>query len=94
MIGLGTLVVAIIVAQRLHGDSRVPAWPVVLAGLAFLYLWWLGILLFDLTFVWHRYIRCSVAIDTLRQWRRNQDATPNPMMGLGPRRLAPERQAP
>ena len=65
-----------------------------MAGLAFLYLWWLGILLFDLTFVWHRYIRCSVAIDTLRQWRRNQDATPNPMMGLGPRRLAPERQAP
>ena len=94
LIGLGTLVIAIIVAQRLHGESKVPAWPVVLAGLAFLYLWWLAILLFDLTFVWHRYIRRSVAIDTLRQWRRNQDATPNPMLGLGPRRRAPERQAP
>ena len=36
-----------------------PVWPVFLASPAFLYLWWLAILLFDLTFVWHLYIRWS-----------------------------------
>ena len=38
-----------------------PIWPVLLAGAAFLYVWWLAIVLFDLTFVWHVYIRWSVA---------------------------------
>ena len=41
------------------GDN--PLWPILLAGAAFLYLWWLAILLFDLVFVWHRYIRHSLA---------------------------------
>jgi hypothetical protein len=34
-------------------------WPVFLATAFFLYIWWLVALLFDLTFVWHRYIRFS-----------------------------------
>lgn len=34
-------------------------WPVFVAGTVFFYLWWLVALLFDLTFVWHRYIRLS-----------------------------------
>jgi hypothetical protein len=34
-----------------------PLWPVFIATVAFLYLWWLGSLLFDLSFVWHLYIR-------------------------------------
>ena len=38
-----------------------PIWPVFLAGAGFLYLWWLAIVLFDLTFVWHLYIRWSGA---------------------------------
>jgi hypothetical protein len=38
-----------------------PIWPVFLAGAAFLYLWWLAIVTFDLTFVWHLYIRFSAA---------------------------------
>jgi hypothetical protein len=38
-----------------------PIWPVFLAGFAFLYLWWLAIVAFDLTFVWHVYIRYSGA---------------------------------
>ena len=40
-------------ATRHHGDL----WPVFLAAAVFLYLWWLVVLLFDLVFVWHRYIR-------------------------------------
>jgi hypothetical protein len=38
-----------------------PIWPLFLAGAAFLYIWWLAIVLFDLTFVWHLYIRHSGA---------------------------------
>jgi pimeloyl-ACP methyl ester carboxylesterase len=41
-------------------------WPVVLAAAAFLYLWWLAAHLFDLIFVWHRYIRSSLANKMLR----------------------------
>lgn len=32
-------------------------WPLLIAAAVFLYLWWLVALLFDLVFVWHRYIR-------------------------------------
>lgn len=35
-------------------------WPVAVGGIAFLYIWWFSALLFDLTFVWHRYVRHSV----------------------------------
>jgi hypothetical protein len=48
--------------------GRPPAWPVILAGVAFLYLWWLATLVFDLGFVWQRYIRGSVAHDRLEHW--------------------------
>lgn len=84
LIGFGTAVIAFIVIKRLaDGSVQAPVWPVLLAGAAFLYLWWLGILLFDLTFVWHRYIRRSVAVETLLQWRRHKDAKPHSMLGLG-----------
>jgi hypothetical protein len=43
-------------------------WPIAMGWLAFLYLWWLGIVMFDLTFIWHRYIRNSVAVQNLRDW--------------------------
>lgn len=45
-------------------------WPIVLSGAAFVYLWWLGTLIFDLAFVWHVYIRQSEAIKPLRRDRR------------------------
>jgi hypothetical protein len=52
-------------AQRLTGPdpaSHGPLWPVFLSGALFLYLWWLAALVFDLTFVWHRYIRMAVPL--------------------------------
>jgi hypothetical protein len=52
-------------AQAFRVDG--PIWPVVLAGLIFLYLWWLAALLFDLTFVWHRYIRHAVGLSRLKK---------------------------
>ncbi|HZF09303.1 MAG TPA: hypothetical protein VFE33_10985 [Thermoanaerobaculia bacterium] len=57
----GAATVAVIVylnIRNAHGNL----WPVFVAVAAFLYLWWLVALLFDLTFVWHRYIRLSVPI--------------------------------
>lgn len=42
-------------------------WPALLSGAAFLYLWWLAALLFDMTFVWHRYIRSSLVVNLLRK---------------------------
>ena len=87
LIGFGTSVIAFIVVKRLAEGTMPPIWPVVLAGAAFLYLWWLGILMFDLTFIWHRYVRRSVAVETLLQWKHGRDAEPNSMMGLG----APQR---
>jgi hypothetical protein len=79
LIGLGTAAVLLmVVMQILHADiHHHPAvWPLVLAGAAFLYLWWLGILIFDLAFVWHRYVRSSVAVDTLGHWYRGNEAPP------------------
>src|SRR5262249_28525815 len=39
--------------------SFLQAWSLLLASAFFFYLWWLVALLFDLVFVWHRYIRHS-----------------------------------
>ena len=50
-----------------------PIWPVFIAGAGFLYLWWLGILVFDLAFMWHRYIRHSVAVENLWFWKEELD---------------------
>jgi hypothetical protein len=94
LLGVGTGLIFYIVVRRWDGSMSAPIWPILLAGLAFLYLWWLAILMFDLTFIWHRYIRQSVAIDTLRQWQKKHDAVPNAMMGLGRRRPAATRRAP
>lgn len=64
LIGLGGLAVAaLVVFQVIHdkGDRR-PIWPLILATLGFMYLWWLAALIFDLVFVWHFYIRWSTAL--------------------------------
>lgn len=53
-----------------------PAWPVLLSGAAFLYIWWLAALIFDLAFVWQRYVRNSLALDRLKQW--HELALPGP----------------
>lgn len=47
-------------------------WPMLLATALFLYVWWLVALLFDLVFVWHRYIRNE---QKLRYLRLPEDVT-------------------
>jgi hypothetical protein len=60
----GAGAVAVLIAQHLRdvdrGDGAL--WPVLFAAAAFLYLWWIAALLFDLVFVWHVYIRHANAL--------------------------------
>jgi hypothetical protein len=55
--GIGALIVVLSTIGPV-GDHG-PLWPVAIAAVFFFYLWWLVILIFDLTFIWHRYIRTS-----------------------------------
>ena len=77
LVGAGMGMILFIVIKRLLiGAESTPVWPVALGGLAYVYLWWLGILVFDLAFVWHRYVRQSVAIETLNAWTSGVDPQP------------------
>src|SRR5947209_5323246 len=72
LIGGGALLIAVIVCRMLwtEGQGKSPSvWPVILAGAAFLYLWWLAALIFDLVFAWHRYVRHGTMIDAMRKAR-------------------------
>jgi hypothetical protein len=75
LVGSGAAVVALVVTFGVVGEGAqgAPIWPVFVAGVAFLYLWWLGILVFDLAFMWHRYIRRSVAPENLWFWKEELD---------------------
>jgi hypothetical protein len=66
-IGVAFVLVRYIIMQ-LHGASPEfhHLWQVFVAAAVFLYLWWLVALIFDLIFVWHRYIRYSGAGRFLR----------------------------
>ena len=81
---VGAMILAAAVLSRLFGDGVdfSEAASLLLGGSAFLLLWWLGMLLFGLTFVWHRYLRASVAVDAMRSWHQGRDAQPLPKMGL------------
>ena len=43
------------------------AWPLVLAGAAFLYLWWIAALVFDITVVWHHFIKREAYLRRLEE---------------------------
>jgi hypothetical protein len=79
------VVVAMILGHIVATQGKDTLWPVLLAGLAFVYLWWLGMLVFDLAFVWHRYIRQSVAVQALAEWNRGRDAWPTMTLKKNPR---------
>jgi hypothetical protein len=53
-------------ARKKAGADK-PVWPVVLAAAAFIYLWWLAALLFDLVVAWHHYIRRSAILNRLNE---------------------------
>lgn len=70
---VGGLATAALVVSRILRTPHVPPksfWPLVLGGAVFIYFWWLAALLFDLGFIWHRYVRHSVWQKHLRQARK------------------------
>lgn len=83
----GGIAVAYIITMRLVHEwlgesSQGSIMPVVIAGGVFLYLWWIATILFDLTFVWHRYIRYSQAMNLLKGiWRAEESRMDKPDMG-------------
>jgi hypothetical protein len=70
-VGVGALALLATAAVNLvPASGRVASdrlWPAILSGAAFIYLWWLSALLFDLVFVWQRYIRTSLVVKILRK---------------------------
>lgn len=93
MVGGGAAVLAVAVFVGALNDNsfsegKSALWPLLLSSLAFIYLWWLGVVLFDLAFIWQRYIRNTVALQVLRTWSRRTaepakqaQAKPSPMPG-------------
>lgn len=74
---VGALFSAIAIANEVQSTvDRGPLWRVFVAILAFLYLWWLSSLLFDLAFVWHRYIQGDAAHRFLRERVQRKDFNP------------------
>ena len=61
-----TATVMIFLMLKWKPDSPPPVWPVTVAIVIFLSLWWLAALLFDLIFVWHRYIRHEAGHERLK----------------------------
>jgi hypothetical protein len=72
LLSIGSVVMVLYTIGLQQGKSY---WPIAMGWLAFLYLWWLGIVMFDLTFIWHRYIRNSVAVQNLRDWAAKTEST-------------------
>jgi hypothetical protein len=66
------VLLAIVYGAVTDDDGAHVLWPLMLAFIAFIYLWWLAILIFDLIFVWHRYIRFSVTHNYLFALRKEQ----------------------
>jgi hypothetical protein len=81
MLAIGTIVLLGTMAALIEGgwppgdkaDHKL--WPIALSTAAFVYLWWLATLVFDLAFVWHVYIRHAQAIVPLRRHRGQSVAT-------------------
>jgi hypothetical protein len=66
---LGLIAAAVLVIAFLRSLDKAEGdlWPLLLGGAAFFYLWWLATLLFDLTFVWKRFVRGAAVTDAMRR---------------------------
>jgi hypothetical protein len=73
-----------------------PVWPVFLATAAFLYLWWLATLFFDLVVIWHWYIRHAqilARMDEILGGQRGAKRTVKAGAVAPPRDYAPQVQS-
>ncbi len=67
VLGAAALLANTLAYAHYNHPVHAPLWPILLGGAAFLYLWRLASLIFDLVFIWHRYIRFSGAMKFLRR---------------------------
>lgn len=74
----GLLSLAIMVQILRQDASETTLWPILLGSALFLYSWWLATLLFDLSVVWHSYVRWSSAMDAMRQMITTPEDSPGP----------------
>ena len=51
----------------LENPQQRELWPIAIGGAVFFYLWRITALLFDLVFVWHRYVRHAAALDSIAE---------------------------
>ena len=79
LIGLGGIAACLVLwtLHQMHPEIALDRslWALVLANAAFLYLWWLSALLFDLVYIWHRFIcsyRTTKILRTLRKEAPNE----------------------
>lgn len=76
LLGAGLGIVGLVVAWLLYQapcrPETPPLWPVVLGMAAFFYAWWLGIVTFDLAFLWQTYVRGSTATKALHRWKAKE----------------------
>lgn len=73
----GGLLSLLTMVQILRQDATdTKAWPILLGSALFLYAWWLATLLFDLSVVWHSYVRWSSAMDAMRQMIPSPEDSP------------------
>ncbi len=93
---LAAYLVGVMIVRSLGGGGKAGSgslWPLFLAAAAFIYLWWLAILLFDLVFAWHRYIRHSVAHNYLYALRKSRKAAEQTRRAAPPDEQRPLRSA-
>jgi hypothetical protein len=57
------------IAFVLLDGKQIVVWPIAVSMAAFIYIWWLAALVFDLVFVWHRYIRSNETVTILKTIR-------------------------
>ncbi|MGY2134468.1 hypothetical protein ACW9KT_19730 [Hymenobacter sp. HD11105] len=71
-LGLLTILMIIVIGTQVvdldpEGPGLGPLWPVFLATVGCLYLWWLAALLFDLVCIWHASIRRSSCVKQINE---------------------------
>lgn len=77
MVTVGSLMVITLVLMNIFmAPTHKEIFPVLIGGAAFLYLWWLSVLVFDLTFIWHQYIRNSLALHRMQDCFNNRYRQP------------------
>ena len=60
------------IAVVLLDGNKITVWPIALSMAAFIYIWWLAALIFDLVFVWHRYICSNETVTILKKIRHKR----------------------